>query len=82
LNLRALELPSGVHAAVLKLLVAIEAAESLQGVNIARLRAEGFVLGLETAQAFKLEVIEVLYIGFDEASCARLAALRTEYRET
>jgi hypothetical protein len=73
-----MELPSGIHAVVLKLVASIEVAESAQGVYMASQRAEGFVLGLETASAFKTEVIEALYIGFDTLMHNRLGGLRED----
>ena len=77
-NLRAIELPTGVRDAVQKLLAGIEAAETIQGVNMAGHRAEGFVLGLETASAFRASVIEALYIGLYAAVCARRLSLSCE----
>lgn len=74
-DLRAIALPTGVRVEVLKLLAAIDAAESGQGVRVAGQRAEGFVLGLETASAFKSDVIEALYIGFELAANTRITAI-------
>ena len=76
MNLRTMVFPTRVRAEVLKLLASIEVADSAQGVNMASQRAEGFVLGLETASAFKADVIEALYVGFDKAIEERIASLR------
>lgn len=76
MKLRKLELPPAVRAAVLKLLDTIEVAESARSVNMAAHRAEGFVLGLETAGAFRPDICEALYIGFDSASQIRIEYLR------
>ena len=76
MKLRTLVLPAGVRAEVLKLLAGIEVGESAQGVNMAGQRAEGFVLGLETAGAFKADVIEALYIGFETAAELQRKSLR------
>lgn len=76
MNMRALLMPTGVRAEVLKLLAGIEVAESAQSVNLAGQRAEGFVLGIETAGALKNDVVEALYVGFDIATQARLAHIR------
>lgn len=82
MNPKTLELPTGVRAAVLKLLNAVEVAESVRSVNMAAQRAEGFVLGLETAGAFRPDVLEALYIGFESASQLRLAHLRESLTST
>ncbi|WP_052028548.1 hypothetical protein [Pseudomonas syringae] len=76
MSLRTLVLPTGVRAEVLKLLAGIEVAESAQAVNMAGHRAEGFVLGLETACALKADVIEALYIGFESVTQLRHYDLR------
>lgn len=75
-DLRALVLPSGVRVVVLKLLAALEVVDTAQGVNMAAAHAEGFVLGLEAAGAFRAADIEALYVGFDQAKDNRLQALR------
>jgi len=76
MNLRTLEIASGIRAEVLKILLSIEAAESIQAINMTSHRAEGFVLGLETASALKKEIIEMLYIGFEAATQDRRAHLQ------
>lgn len=75
-DLRALVLPSGVRVVVPKLLAALEVADTAQGVNMAAVHAEGFVLGLETPGAFRAADIEPLYVGFEQAKDNRLQALR------
>jgi len=45
-------------------------------VNLVEQCAEGFVLGLETAQAFKADVIEALYIGFETVAETQRERLR------
>ncbi len=39
-------------------------------------KAEGFVLGLESAKAIKSQVAEALYVAFDDAASQRLAQLQ------
>lgn len=51
-DLRTLILPTYVRNEVFKLLAAVEISESNQAVRLAGERAEGFVLGLETAGGF------------------------------
>lgn len=75
-DLRALVLPSGVRAVVLKLLADIEVADTARGVNMASRFAQGFVLGLETVEAFRAADIEALYVGFERVQFDRLQALR------
>lgn len=79
-DLRALKMPVRVHTEVLRLLATIKVAESIQAVRASSNRAEGFVLGLETVQAFNNDLTESLYIGFESAAQNRLAEIRdTEY---
>ena len=70
-----MELPPHTRATVLRLLSAIEVAETPRAVNMASQRAEGFVLGLETAGAYKTDVIEALYIGFERSGAQQLVQL-------
>lgn len=79
-DLSTMVLPNGVRAAVVKLQAAIEVAETKQAMNMAVQRAEGFVLGLETAGAFRADVIEKMYVGFEETCLARQLALRDDSR--
>ena len=75
MNIRTMELPAGVRAAVLRLVAGIEVSESVQGVNMASQHAGGFVLGLETAGAFRQDIIEALYIGFETIADERTRLL-------
>lgn len=75
-DLREQELPTMVRAAALKLLASVQIADNVQALRLAEQRAEGFVLGLETASAYRAETIETLYIGFEQAVADRLDALR------
>ena len=58
-----------------KLLAQIERADSMIVAAKAGARAEGFVLGLESARAVADEAIEQLYIIFGTATEERLKAL-------
>jgi hypothetical protein len=65
-------LPDHIRKTSERLLTAIESADSmLQGVKTGA-RAEGFVLGLETARTLNQAQIEGLYVLFDEATEQRL----------
>ena len=75
-DLRALVMPTTVRNEVFKLLATIEVAETAQAVRVSSNRAEGFVLGLETAQGFTNELIESLYIGFETATEIRWDVVR------
>lgn len=76
MSLIKLVLPADVRTVVDRLLAAIEAADSAQGVNMAAQRAEGFGLGLETVNAFQSKVVETLYIGLEAAAEQRREVLR------
>jgi hypothetical protein len=68
-------LPPNIMKIAERLLASIESADSmLQGVKVGA-RAEGFVLGLETACCIEAEQIETLYVLFDEATSSRLTEL-------
>lgn len=67
----AMILPHAVQVQVLKLLAQIERAQTADDLSRAGDRAEGFVLGLETAKALNAGSIEVLYKAFDDAATAR-----------
>jgi hypothetical protein len=58
-----------------RLLAQIERADSMIVAAKAGARAEGFVLGLESAGALKEETIDRLYVIFDTATEERLKAL-------
>lgn len=55
-----------------RLLAAIEAADNMLKAVKTGARAEGFVLGLETARYMDAARIEALYVMFDEATEKRL----------
>ena len=75
-DLRMMVLPTLVRSVVTRLQAAIEVADTNQGMVMAAQRAEGFVLGLETAGAFQSDVIEALYVGFENAVAIRRDELR------
>ncbi|WP_231667932.1 hypothetical protein [Pseudomonas quasicaspiana] len=75
-SLNALILPPSVRSVVDRLRAQIEVAETVQGVNMAAQRAEGFVLGLETSGGYKADQIEALYIGLETVAQSRREALR------
>lgn len=58
-----------------KLLAQIERADSMVVAAKAGARAEGFVLGLESARAVNESTIEQLYLMFDSATELQLKAL-------
>lgn len=70
-----LVLPPTYHVVAQKLLSAIEEGPTPNLVATAGTRAEGFVLGLETAHALEAARIEALYILFAKAAERRLIAL-------
>lgn len=70
-DVTAMNLPQAVQAQVLKLLAQIDRAQTADDLFRASDRAEGFVLGLETAKALNAGSIEALYIAFDDAATAR-----------
>lgn len=74
IDLRTMDMPELVRTQVFRLLASIEVAETKQAVCIAAQRAEGFVLGLETA-GFHHRLTEALYIGFESAAADRIATL-------
>lgn len=70
-DVTAMKLPHAVQVQVLKLLAQIGRAQTADDLFRASDRAEGFVLGLETAKALNAGSIEVLYKAFDDAATAR-----------
>jgi hypothetical protein len=70
-EITAMNLPNAVQAQVLKLLSQIARAQTADDLFRASDRAEGFVLGLETAKALNAGSIEGLYKAFDDAATAR-----------
>ncbi len=69
--LAALKLPNAVEVQTLKLLHQIELAHTADDLFRASDRAEGFVLGLETAKVLNAASIEGLYKIFEAAAAAR-----------
>lgn len=74
-TLAALNLPQGIHAQALKLLVHIVQAPTKVDCNRAADRAEGFGLGLEIVKALNSTSLEVLYLAFEREATARLMVL-------
>ncbi len=70
-----LALPAGLDAQARKLLHAIDIACSLEDTQRAADRAEGFVLGVETAQGLMPTDVEALYLAFDYAERVRQTEL-------
>lgn len=70
-DVTAMNLPHAVQAQVLKLLAQIARAQTADDLFRASDRAEGFVLGLETAKALIPGSTEALYKAFDDAATAR-----------
>lgn len=70
-SLAALNLPDAVRAQALKLLERITLARHADDLFRAADRAEGFVLGLETAKALNPATLENLYVAFEDAATAR-----------
>lgn len=71
-DLRAVVMPTCGCNEVFRLVAAIEVAETAQALNVTTNRAEGFVLGLETASATPAALVEALYFGFKIAAKQRL----------
>lgn len=70
-EIAAMNLPNAVQVQVLKLLAQIARAQTADDLYRASDRAEGFVLGLETAMALNAGSIEGLYKAFDDAATAQ-----------
>ncbi|MFK3821587.1 hypothetical protein ACI2KL_05150 [Pseudomonas yamanorum] len=71
-----ISLPKGVGPQALKLLDAITGADTKEDLNRAGGKAEGFVLGLESAKAIKSQIAESLYVAYDDAASNRLSELK------
>ncbi|MGP8544637.1 hypothetical protein [Pseudomonas protegens] len=76
MSIEQISLPKGVGPQAGKLLDAITQAGSAMDLNRTGGKAEGFVLGLESAKAIKSQVAEALYVAFDDAASQRLAQLQ------
>jgi hypothetical protein len=66
-----ISLPKGAGSHAEKLLDAINQAGTLSELSRAGGKAEGFVLGLETAKVIKSQIAERLYVVFDDAASQR-----------
>jgi hypothetical protein len=75
MSLDSINLPKGVGPDAEKMLDAILGADDAQALNRAGGKAEGFVLGLESAKAIKSAVAEQLYIVYDAAASGRAEQL-------
>ena len=71
-----ISLPKGVGAHASKLLDVITGASTLDDLNRAGGKAEGFVLGLEASKAIKSQVAESLYVAYDDAATHRASELK------
>lgn len=75
MSIEQISLPKGVGPQASKLWDAITQASTAVELNRAAGKAEGFVLGLESAKAIKSQVAESLYVAFDDASSQRSSEL-------
>ncbi|RMQ87123.1 hypothetical protein ALP97_04354 [Pseudomonas salomonii] len=71
-----ISLPKGVGPHATKLLDAITGASTHEELNRAGGKAEGFVLGLESAKAIKSQIAESLYVAYDDAASNRAGELK------
>ncbi|WP_404941645.1 hypothetical protein [Pseudomonas danubii] len=75
MSIEQINLPKGVGPQADKLWDAITQAAAAADLNRAAGKAEGFVLGLESAKAIKSQVAEALYVAFDDAASQRMREL-------
>lgn len=75
MSIAQISLPKGVGPHAEKLFDAITQASTADELNRAGGKAEGFVLGLESAKAIKSQVAESLYVAFDDAASQRATEL-------
>ena len=75
MSIAQISLPKGVGAPAEKLFEAITQAGTAEALNRAGGKAEGFVLGLESAKAIKSQVAEALYVAYDDAASQRSSQL-------
>jgi len=71
MSIEQISLPKGVGPQAMKLWDAITQAGSAAELNRAGGKAEGFVLGLESAKAIKSQIAESLYVAFEDAASQR-----------
>ncbi len=75
MSIAQISLPKGVGPHAEKLFDAITQASTADDLNRAGGKAEGFVLGLESAKAIKSQVAESLYVAYDDAASQRASEL-------
>ncbi|WP_077044463.1 hypothetical protein [Pseudomonas sp. KK4] len=75
MSIAQITLPKGVGPHAEKLFDAITGASTAEDLNRAGGKAEGFVLGLESAKAIKSQIAESLYVAFDDAASQRASEL-------
>ncbi|SDO53946.1 hypothetical protein SAMN04489798_3211 [Pseudomonas arsenicoxydans] len=75
MSIAQISLPKGVGPHAEKLFDAITQASTADDLNRAGGKAEGFVLGLESAKAIKSQVAESLYVAYDDAASQRAGEL-------
>jgi len=75
MSIAQMTLPKGVGPHAEKLFDAITGASTAEDLNRAGGKAEGFVLGLESAKAIKSQIAESLYVAFDDAASQRASEL-------
>ena len=75
MSIAQISLPKGVGPHAEKLLDAITQASTADELNRAGGKAEGFVLGLESAKAIKSQIAESLYVAYDDAASQRATEL-------
>lgn len=75
MSIAQISLPKGVGPHAEKLFDAITQASTADELNRAGGKAEGFVLGLESAKAIKSQVAESLYVAYDDAASQRATDL-------
>jgi len=75
MSIAQISLPKGVGPHAEKLFDAITQASTADELNRAGGKAEGFVLGLESAKAIKSQVAESLYVAYDDAASQRATEL-------
>jgi hypothetical protein len=75
MSIAQISLPKGVGPHAEKLFDAITQASTVEDLNRAGGKAEGFVLGLESAKAIKSQIAESLYVAYDDAASQRATEL-------
>jgi hypothetical protein len=75
MSITQISLPKGVGPHAEKLFDAITQASTAEELNRAGGKAEGFVLGLESAKAIKSQIAESMYVAYDDAATQRASEL-------